>query len=108
MITRNVTTKPDKDGKPVNTALTFDFTGCTPEILQAYTMQALTVRRQSHWRSKGQTIPAKETVIVKDHVPGMRAAPQSAEQMLANMSAEDRAALLKKYEAELKNQPGKK
>lgn len=100
-ITRNVTTRMSSESPEKPTVLSFDFTGCTEAIYQAYTMAALTVKRQSAWRGKNSKgIPTSEVVIVKDHAPGVRAPAQTLEQQVGSLSAEERAALFAKYAAE--------
>ena len=70
-VTHTVSTKKDKDSAAKDTNFTVDFTGCTEGMYQAMGMAYLTVKRQGAWRAKG--IPANETIMAKDHVPGTRA-----------------------------------
>lgn len=69
---RTVLTSKAEGAAQSKTTLTLDFAGCDLTALKAFAAATLTIRRQNTWRKKG--IPASETVLVKDYVPGMRQA----------------------------------
>lgn len=93
-----IKTKASQGEDAVETNLTINWEGMTSEDVQALAQQALIVKVQGEWRRNG--IPAGDfTVNAVDHKVGVRRAPtkQTLEQMLAKLSAEERAALLSKY-----------
>ena len=96
-----VSTKATKDGEAQETALTLNWDGMTEDDLRALAQQALIVKLQGSWRKNG--IPAEVTVNVVDHKVGTRAArgPVNIATAVANLSTEDKAALLAKLQAML-------
>ena len=74
MATYNVNTKQDKDSHAVRTALTIDFTGATPEILQEIATSAIVIKWQGQVRKNG--IPATASIKAIDYRPGTRLTPQ--------------------------------
>lgn len=100
MKTYDVDTKQDKDSTEAKrTVVTVDFTGATPEQIEALAVRTLIITRQSAWRRNG-SIPAKDTIMVKD--AGTRTAfvatPESLAAKASSMSAAERAALIKKLQ----------
>ena len=96
---RKVSTKPDARGEAVETDLTLNWEGMTPEDVRALAEQALVVKLQGKWRKDG--IPSAITVNVVEHKVGVRA-PKKAPDLLAaisTMSAEDKAKLLAALQA---------
>lgn len=70
-------TKLNEDAaNAVITALTFDWTGCTMEMLIGPATDSLKITRQAAWRRKG-TIPQKEEVNVKDMIAQMGSRSQT-------------------------------
>lgn len=100
MNTTNTTVKTKTSAREdaVETNLTIEWEGMEPEDVRALAQQALIVKVQNEWRRKG--IPAGDhTIQAADYKVGVRrpATKQTLEQMLAKLSAEERAALLEKY-----------
>ena len=93
--TTTVDTKKDKDSPSKQTVFTIDWAGSTDAQLRAAAQAWLIVKRQGVWRSKA--IPATETVMFKDHAPGLRAPAMTLEQQLAQLTPDERKALLAKY-----------
>lgn len=96
MATFTVNTKPDKDGKPVQTKLTIDFTGVSPEVLQEIATSAIVIKWQGQVRKNG--IPAEAAIKAVDYRPGVRLAqtPPTMEQLVSLMTPEQKQALLAK------------
>lgn len=93
-----VQTKAKAGAEAVTTNLTINWEGMTPEDIRALAQQALIVKVQGNWRANG--IPAGDhTVNAVDYKPGTRAPRKPADlaTLIAQMSAEDRAALLAKF-----------
>lgn len=84
--------KAEKTGK--KTTLTVVWDGCSEDVAKALALQALVVKLQGGYRSKG--IPDAATVAVKDHAPGTRH-QMSPEEAFASLTPEQRAELVKKY-----------
>ena len=94
----NVETRPQAGQQAVETMLTIDWSDMTAEDVQALAQQALIVKLQGKWRKEG--IPnGKCTVKAAEYKVGVRAprTKQSIEQMVASLSAEERAILLAKF-----------
>ena len=94
----NVETRPQAGQQAIETVLTIDWSDMTAEDVQALAQQALIVKLQGKWRKDG--IPNGEcTVKAADYKVGVRAprTKQSIEQMVASLSAEERAILLAKF-----------
>ena len=93
-----VETRPQAGQQAIETALTIDWSDMSAEDVQALAQQALIVKLQSKWRKEG--IPNGEcTVKAAEYKVGVRAprTKQSIEQMVASLSAEERAILLAKF-----------
>jgi hypothetical protein len=92
-----VSTRARKDADPVTTNLTIDWANLTPEEIRALAQQALIVKLQGKWREDG--IPKEVTVNAADYKIGVRAPRKTLTlaEMLANLSAEERKALLEKF-----------
>lgn len=86
MATYNVNTKQDKDSHAVRTALTIDFTGATPEILQEIATSAIVIKWQGQVRKNG--IPSQASIKAIDYRPGTRLTPQplTFDQLLERVS----------------------
>jgi len=93
MATFKVNTKSDKDAAAVQTALTVDFTGCTPEVLQEIATSAIVIKWQGQARKNG--IPESATIRAVDYRPGNRvtSAP-SIDQLVTKMTPEEKQKLL--------------
>ena len=105
-----VSTRVTKGSAAINTSLTIDWEGMTPEIYQAFATQAIKVKLQSNWRENG--IPSEHTVKAVDIAPGRRIAPvmtpEQAMQVVINdpqQRARMLAELLAMQEAESKDVP---
>lgn len=93
-----VETRPAAGAEAVTTNLTVDWSDMSAEDVQALAQQALVVKLQGKWRKDG--IPAGDlTVKAAEYKVGVRAprTKQSIEQMVASLSAEERAILLAKF-----------
>jgi len=97
MINLTPSTKPDKGGTAVQTALTLDLSQLTPEDIQAYAVDALVVKWQAKVRRAG-TIPTVDTYLAPK--PGTRSSadPQTAARTL---SVEALEKILAEKQAEL-------
>lgn len=95
MATFTVNTKPDKDGKPVQTKLTIDFSGTSEEILKEIATSAIVIKWQGQVRKNG--IPQEASIKAIDYRPGVRltTAP-TMEQLVSLMTPEQKQALLQK------------
>lgn len=72
-----VKTKLNEDAaNAVITALTFDWTGVTTEMLVGPATDSLKITKQAAWRRKG-AIPQKEEVLVKDMIAQMGSRSQT-------------------------------
>lgn len=82
----SVSTKTSADDKvSVNTALTIDWSDCTPEDIRAMAQQALVVKLQGAWRRKG--IPEGETnVRAADHKVGVRGPKETPMEAIARLA----------------------
>lgn len=96
-----VTTRPAAGAEPVKTNLTLNWDGMTEDDLRALAQQALIVKLQGSWRKNG--IPEEVTVNVVEHKVGTRAArgPVNIASAVANLSDEEKQALLAKLQAML-------
>ena len=97
-----VTTRPAAGAEKVETDLTLDWSGMTEEDLRALAQQALIVKLQGSWRKNG--IPAEVTVKVVEHKVGTRSprGPVDPASLIANLSPEEKQALIAKLTASLK------
>ena len=87
-----------KAGEPkVETNLTVNWDGMTPEDIQALAQAALIVKVQSSWRKS--SIPAEATVNVVDFKVGTRAPKKSLADQVSELSAADRAALIARLQS---------
>jgi len=91
----NVSTKPSKDGSPVTTKLTIDFTGASEDILREIATSAIVIKWQGQVRKNG--IPQEATIKAVDCRPGTRltTAP-TMDQLVSLMTPEQKQALLAK------------
>jgi hypothetical protein len=97
-----ITTKANKDSAAITTNLTIDWEGMTEGDLKELAQQALVVKLQSAWRKNG--IPEGDlTVKAVDHKVGVRAprVKLTIEQQIAQLPAEQRAALIAALQAKL-------
>jgi type II secretory pathway component PulM len=92
-----VSTRARKDAEAVTTKLTINWEGISPEEIRALAQQALIVKLQGKWREDG--IPQTIVVNAADYKIGVRAPRRtlSLAEMLANLSPEERKALLEKF-----------
>lgn len=88
-----------KDTVAVETKLSLNWEGMTPEDIRALAQQALIVKLQGGWRKNG--IPTEATVNVVDHKIGTRAPKGKPDlaALFAAMTADERAAFLAKVTA---------
>jgi hypothetical protein len=94
---QEVTTRPEAGKTGIVTNLTIDWESMAADDIRALAQQALIVKLQSAWRKNG--IPAGDhTVNAADYKVGVRAprTPQTLDQMIKNLSPEEKAALLAK------------
>lgn len=88
-IIKVINTKPYADGDSVQTTLTIDFTGLTPEDIMEVAAQAAVVKYQSNIR-KAKVIPTVDTYKVPR--PGTRSAqPVTAEGLIAKYGSKEAA-----------------
>lgn len=101
--TTTISTRMKSDQAAIDTNLTIQWDGMTPEDIQALAQQALIVKLQGSFRKNG--IPATATIRAVDYKVGSRAARQPAnlESLFAAMSAEEKAAFIEKATAALAN-----
>jgi hypothetical protein len=99
MSTFTVSTKADKTKDAVQTKLTINWDGCSQELVKAMATQALVVKLQGGWRKNG--IPKEVTVKAVEHAPGTRhvQGPVSIDQLVTQMSPEEKKALIAKLSA---------
>lgn len=101
-----VETRLAKGASPVETDLTLDWTGVTPEKMKELAERSVVISVQRVYRDAGK-IPATDKIIVKDFMEG-KGRPErqlTPEKVLANvekMTPEQRAELLKKLQAPAK------
>ena len=86
MTTYTITTRATDTSPKVDTKLTIDWTGTTPEQLQALALPSIVIKRQTYWRKHG--IPASDTVLVAALASGRRVAPKplTIDELFAQMS----------------------
>ena len=101
MSTFVVATKVDKTAQAVQTSITIDWTGMTEEMYRALATPTLVIKRQGEYRTKG-SVPATDTIVAKDNLPGVRSAPLTPQQALAALPLAERIAMLQKSIAEEK------
>lgn len=90
-----VTTRPEAGAQAIKTALTINWDGMTEDEVRALAAQSLVIKLQGNWR-RDKAIPETAEVKAVDYKIGTRAprkAPDLAT-MIANLSAEEKAALL--------------
>lgn len=95
-----VSTKVTKDAEaPIKTALTIDWDGMTDDDTRALAQSAMIVKWQGRARTNG--IPTEETIKATDYRVGTRTLRKvlTPDEIIANLSAEDRAALIAKLSA---------
>ena len=95
-----VTTRSEAGAEGTKTNLTINWDGMSQDDLIALAQIQLVVKLQAAWRKDG--IPAGDlSVNAVDYKVGVRAprTKQTLEQMLASLSAEQRAELLAKFSA---------
>ena len=100
--TTEVSTKPNKDAEAITTNLSIDWDGMEVNDIRELAQQALVVKLQSAWRKSG--VPAGDhTVKAVDHKIGVRAprVKLSLEQQIAQLPADQRAALIAAIQSKL-------
>lgn len=92
-----VTTRPEAGKDGIDTKVVINWDGMTQEDLVALAQQQLVIKLQSGWRKNG--IPAEANVNAADYKVGVRAprVKKTLEELLAELSPEDRKALIEKY-----------
>lgn len=100
MTTTTVSTKPNAGADAIETNLTINWGGMSPEEVQALAQQALIVKWQAQQRKSG-SIPADATVNATDYKVGARAPRKTLEEQVASMGDADKAALIAKLQAML-------
>lgn len=98
-----IATRVKADQPSIDTDLTIQWDGMTPDDIRALAQQALIVKLQNSYRKNG--IPATATIRAVDYKVGSRAARQPAnlESLFAAMSATEKAAFIEKATAALAN-----
>ena len=95
-----VSTKQDKDSAAVSTKLEIDWEGASVDDLKAIAAQGIVIKWQASARKNG--IPSEAKIRAVDFKPNTRvvAPPQTIDQLITKLSAEERAKLLEKLMAE--------
>ena len=96
MSTFKVSTKKDKSSAEVETSLTINWDGATPEILKDMATSYLVIKWQGRARKHG--IPATATVKAVDFRPGARTPAPTMAEMVAALTPEQKAALVKQLQ----------
>ena len=96
MSTFKVSTKKDKGSAEVETTLTIDWTGATPDVLKDMATSYLVIKWQGRARKHG--IPTAATIKAIDFRPGARTPAPTMAEMVAALTPEQKAELIKKLQ----------
>lgn len=100
-----IKTRVTKNGDAKETKLTVDFAGVTQEQLEELASRSIIITTQARYRIAG-SVPDADTLNVADMLKRERApakqTPESLAAKILKLPAEERAAVMRMFEAEMK------
>ena len=96
MSTFKITTRKNENTPKVETTLTIDWTDATPEVLKDMATSYLVIKWQGRARKRG--IPTTATVKAIDFRPGARTPAPTMAEMVAALTPEQKADLIRKLQ----------
>ncbi len=97
MSTFKITTRKNENTPKVETTLTIDWADATPEVLKDMATSYLVIKWQGRARKHG--IPTTATVKASDFRPGARTPAPTMAEMVAALTPEQKAALVKQLQS---------